>query len=125
MNPLAHHQVGQGDTRGLHSHPYFTRLRLRAVFFKPLERIWPTVVGDDDARLFHGLLPTCQALDFCGVNYSRRRGDKYRSGLTSGHGFDTKSESMAISVGDTDLSTRDLPRKADQRGGVFFSRNAA
>ena len=29
-----------------------------------------------------------------------------------------KSKSTAISVGYTDLSTRDLPRKADRRGGL-------
>jgi len=38
--------------------------------------------------------------------------------LISGRDFDFKSKSAAISIGYTDLSTRDLPRKADQRGGL-------
>lgn len=49
MNALALHYVGQGDTCGEHSNPYFTTLRLRAHVFNHLQCIGPTVVGDDDS----------------------------------------------------------------------------
>ncbi|MEJ2340059.1 MAG: hypothetical protein P8Y10_09515 [Gemmatimonadales bacterium] len=54
MNALAHHHVGQGDTRRQHFHPHFTRLRLGALFFKHPKLIGPTVMIDDDARVSHG-----------------------------------------------------------------------
>jgi hypothetical protein len=57
MNTLAHHQVGQGDTCGQHSHPHLTALRLGALFFEDVKCIGPAVVGDDDARVFHEPLP--------------------------------------------------------------------
>ncbi len=57
MNALAHHDVGQGDTCGQHSHPHFTVLRFGALFFKHLKGIGPAVVSDDDARVSHGPLP--------------------------------------------------------------------
>src|SRR5262249_3090526 len=54
MNSLAHHQVGQGDSRGQHSHPHFALLRLGAIFFNQPKFLGPTVVTDDDACVLHG-----------------------------------------------------------------------
>src|SRR6516225_10937728 len=44
MNALAHQQVGQRDTRGEHSRPHLTILRLRALFFNHQKFIGPAVV---------------------------------------------------------------------------------
>ena len=57
MNPLAHHDVGQGDPCGLHSHPNFTRLRFGALFFLDTKCIGAAVVSHDDARVYHGPHP--------------------------------------------------------------------
>src|SRR5689334_807754 len=53
MNSFAHQEVGQADTRGQHPHPNFTALWLGAFFLEHLQRIGPTVVGYDDACVFH------------------------------------------------------------------------
>ena len=53
MNALAHHQVGQGNTCGQHSHSDFTTLWLGALFLKQLKCIESSVVGDDDLRVPH------------------------------------------------------------------------
>jgi hypothetical protein len=67
MNALAHHQVGQGNTRSQHSHPHFTVFRLGALFFEHLKCIGPAVVSNDDARVFHGPLPRLPRSTFCGL----------------------------------------------------------
>src|SRR5215472_3691545 len=67
MNALARHDVGQGDTCGQHSHPHFTVLRFWALFFEHLKCIGPAVVSNDDARVFHGLLPRLPGSSLCGV----------------------------------------------------------
>jgi len=67
MNALARHQVGQGNTRGQHSHPHFTVLWLGALFFEHLKCIGPAVVRNDDARVFHGPLPRLPGARPCAV----------------------------------------------------------
>src|SRR5262245_31497447 len=61
MNAFAHHDVGQGYTRGQHSHPHFTTLRLRALFFVHLKCFGPAVVTNDNARVLHGPVPPAPA----------------------------------------------------------------
>src|SRR5690242_17029705 len=56
MDALARHYVGQGNTRGEHSDPHFTMLGLGAFLFDHPKCVGPTVVSDDDARVFHGLI---------------------------------------------------------------------
>ncbi len=56
MDPLAGHDVGQGDPRGQHSHTRFALPGLRLFFFDHLEGIESAVMGDDDARVLHGPL---------------------------------------------------------------------
>ena len=56
MNALAHHQVGQGDSRGQDSHAHFATLWVGTLLFDHMKRIGPAVVRDDDARVLHGLL---------------------------------------------------------------------
>ncbi len=53
MNPLASHDVGQGNSRSQYSHPYFTGLGFRAFFLDYAKCIGAAIVGDDDARVFH------------------------------------------------------------------------
>ena len=57
MDALAHHDVGQGDACGQHSHPYFAMLRLRTVFFNHPKLIGPAVMTDDDSRVPHERAP--------------------------------------------------------------------
>ena len=54
---FARHDIGQGDTRGLHSHPHFAGLRLGAVFLDYAHHLGPAVASDLDARVPHGLCP--------------------------------------------------------------------
>ena len=61
MNALAHHQVGQGNICGQHSHSDFATLWLGALFLKQLKCIESSVVGDDDLRVPHEPL-TCDDL---------------------------------------------------------------
>ena len=48
MNALTRQQVWQGDTRGKHSHPHSTTVRLGALFFKHLKCFGSAVVSDDN-----------------------------------------------------------------------------
>src|SRR5262249_48368269 len=61
MNALAHHDVGQGDACGQHSHAHFTTLRRGALFSNRRNLMGPAVVSDDDARVFHGPSPGAAA----------------------------------------------------------------
>ena len=58
---IAHHQVGQGNTCGQHSHSDFATLWLGALFLKQPKCIESSVVGDDDLRVPHEPL-TCDNL---------------------------------------------------------------
>ena len=61
MNALAHHEVGQGNTGGLHSYPHFATVRLGALFFNHPKFLGPAVVADDDAFVLHGPVPSAPA----------------------------------------------------------------
>src|SRR5215510_5744902 len=61
MNALAHHDVGQGNTRGEHSYPHFTMLWLGALFLNEQKFLGPAVVTDDDALVLHGPVPPAPA----------------------------------------------------------------
>ena len=60
MNALARQDVRQCDACGQHSHPHFTRFGIGALLFKYLKGIRPAVMGDDDSRVSHDLLPRCK-----------------------------------------------------------------
>lgn len=57
MDAFPHHQIGQGHPCGQHSDSNFTGLRLWALFFNHLQGVGSSVVGDDNAPMFHGPLP--------------------------------------------------------------------
>ena len=71
MNAFAHHEVGQGNTGGLHSDPHFTRLRLGTVLFNHPKFLGPTVVADDDALMLHGPVPPAPASRRASVVFRR------------------------------------------------------
>ena len=57
MNALAHHEVGQRNTRCQHLYPHFTVLRFRTLFFNQPKGIRSAVMSDDDACVFDRSLP--------------------------------------------------------------------
>src|SRR5262245_51222906 len=72
MNAFARHYVGQGNTRGQHSHPHFAILRLGALFFNQPKCIGPAVVSDYYTRVSHGALTRLLGTRPCGASLEIR-----------------------------------------------------